>query len=314
MGYLFTAIAYFIEELHFSFAKHRKGVLDKLVQHSHYQQNTAYYNISIADWQKHIQAFKDLFDQPAILKTLSKIDPKDLAITIDEHFQHLREESGVFLQIHDLYYPRELLKENLPPLAINVLGNVEQLKNNKVSIVGARKSSSQGLQMSYELGKYFSNRGYTVVSGGAFGCDIHAHLGCLDLALTPAPAIVVVPSGFAKLIPRTHLQTFQHLIKAGGTIISERLWNTTPKKYDFLRRNRLIAALGQKLIVVECTKYSGAMSTANMALNIGIDVLTSAKQLKHGDVRASGNAHLIENGASFFYDAEEAYDLLLQDS
>lgn len=314
MSCIYTTITYFLEELQNNFVKYRNYTLSHLPKKTTHDDLIEYNDISLSEWCDTIATYKKLFHSSKIFNVFEKIDTQQLATRIFEHFQFMNNIKGSFITIQSKHYPKELFKECLPPLALNVLGNTLQLKSNKISIVGSRKASNQGLQMSYDLGQYFAKKGYAIVSGGAFGCDIHAHIGCLDLATTPTCAIVVMPSGLSNLVPQAHQQTFQHLMSAGGAVISERIWDAPARRYDFLRRNRLIAALGEKLIVVECAPKSGAMSTANMALDLGIDVFASARQLRDGDVRASGNAELIENGASFFYSPEEAYDLVLQDS
>jgi DNA processing protein len=134
-----------------------------------------------------------------------------------------------------------------------------------VSIVGSRMSSSYGDFATGEIVGELVNKGYSVVSGGAYGIDASAHRATLALKGT---TLAVMAGGLDHLYPSGNAELFRQ-IEAGGALISEMPPGAEPTKWRFLQRNRLIAALGQATVVIEANPRSGAVSTANRALELG---------------------------------------------
>ena len=111
---------------------------------------------------------------------------------------------------------------------------------------------------------------YCIVSGGALGVDAMVHDQAL---LRHLPTIAILASGLDCMMPQTNRPLFNRILDSGqGCIISECPPGVRPKAYFFPQRNRLIAALSSKLIVVEAAKRSGALLTANLALGMAADV------------------------------------------
>jgi DNA processing protein len=146
-----------------------------------------------------------------------------------------------------------------------------------------------------------------VVSGGAFGCDIAAHLGVLRGRFNPAPAICVFAGGLARLYPRANDRVFRQLLATGGVLVSERLWYASCRPRDFTARNRIIAGLSGLTVVMQAAQRSGALVTARLALDRGADVAV----LHHpqDDVRARGSQQLLADGAVGFYTVHELLQL-----
>ena len=161
-----------------------------------------------------------------------------------------------------------------------------------------------------DLGALLADLDFVVVSGGAYGCDIAAHKGALNVMKVPAPIIVVMATGLSQLYPQGNKQTFNHILAAGGIIMSERLWNSHCYRSDFPVRNRLVAGLSSLVAVMEAGSHSGAMITAKQALDQGRDVWIYHGPSKHGDIRACGNISLIEEGAPYFQTSQELVDNL----
>ena len=134
-----------------------------------------------------------------------------------------------------------------------------------------------------------------MVSGGAFGCDIHAHLGVLDAEVTPCPGIVVMAGGLSELYPRRNEQVFRKILSQGGTIVSERFWWAKPHPKDFPVRNRLIAGLSECVWVVQAANRSGALITAKLALEEGREVVVLKQP--EDDIKSEGNRRLRSEGA-----------------
>ena len=130
-----------------------------------------------------------------------------------------------------------------------------------VSIVGTRAATAYGIHVTTELAAALAERGWTVVSGGAFGIDSQAHRGALA---AEGVTVAVLPSGLDVPYPRSHHELFE-AIAAQGALVSEQPPGRTPTRPGFLVRNRLIAALSRGTVLVEAALRSGALNTARHA-------------------------------------------------
>ncbi|MGY1642386.1 DNA-processing protein DprA [Geodermatophilus sp. SYSU D00703] len=159
----------------------------------------------------------------------------------------------------------------VPPLALWLRGpgRLAELADRSVAVVGARASTAYGEHVAGELGHQLGERGWTVVSGGAFVIDAAAHRGALA---AQAPTIAVLACGVDRAYPAAHGALF-HRIAEEGLLVSEWPPGAAPHKHRFLVRNRLIAALTCGTVVVEAAARSGAQATARRAGRLGRRVL-----------------------------------------
>jgi DNA processing protein len=134
-----------------------------------------------------------------------------------------------------------------------------------ISVVGSRVASAYGEFATGELLAPLVARGFKVVSGGAYGIDAQAHRSTVAL---DGQTTAVMAGGLDRLYPSGNLELFK-AIEGRGSLLSEMPPGAEPTKWRFLQRNRLIAALGQATIVVEANARSGAVSTANRAVDLG---------------------------------------------
>ena len=133
-----------------------------------------------------------------------------------------------------------------------------------VSIVGTRAASGYGIHVTTELAAALAERGWTVVSGGAFGIDSQAHRGALA---AEGVTVAVLPSGLDVPYPRAHHDLFEAIV-AHGALVSEQPPGRAPTRPGFLVRNRLIAALSRGTVLVEAALRSGALNTARHARDL----------------------------------------------
>lgn len=148
------------------------------------------------------------------------------------------------------------------PAVIWAIGNRDVLQNQKtVSLVGARTSSAYGLEVTRDLARAAVSKDFIVVSGGALGIDAQAHKSTLDAG---GQTIAVMAGGLNRLYPSKNLDLFE-AIKQSGLLVSEMPPGTSPARWRFLQRNRLIAALGRATVVVEAGFRSGSINTAGHA-------------------------------------------------
>ena len=195
----------------------------------------------------------------------------------------------------------------VPPLALWLRGpaRLDELADRSVAVVGARASTAYGEHVAAELGHQLGERGWAVVSGGAFGIDAAAHRGALA---ADAPTVAVLACGVDRAYPAGHGALF-HRITEAGLLVSEWPPGAAPHKHRFLVRNRLIAALTRGTVVVEAAARSGAQATARRAQRLGRQVMvvpgpvTSAmsvgchellRDVELGAVLVADAAHVVE--------------------
>ena len=147
--------------------------------------------------------------------------------------------------------------------------SLAELTSTAVAIVGARASTAYGDHVAGELAASCGVRGFTTVSGGAYGIDAAAHRGALAGA---APTVAVLAGGIDRLYPPGNQPLLRSVVRE-GLVVSEAAPGCTPSRSRFLVRNRLIAALGNGTVVVEAALRSGALSTARWARDIGRPVM-----------------------------------------
>ena len=159
----------------------------------------------------------------------------------------------------------------VPPLALWVRGQdrLDALVDRSVAIVGSRASTAYGEHVAAEFGYQLAERGWTVVSGGAFGIDAAAHRGALA---AQGPTIAVLACGIDRPYPAGN-GPLLHRISESGLVVSEWPPGAAPHQHRFLVRNRLIAGLARGTVVVEAAARSGAAATANRARKLSKQVM-----------------------------------------
>ena len=157
--------------------------------------------------------------------------------------------------------------EEIPPLALWVLGNAEldSLGVRSVGIVGARAATAYGERVACDLATGLAQRGFAIVSGGAYGIDAAAHRGALAAG---GVTVVVSAGGLDAPYPPANRRLFE-LAAQSGLLLSESPPGAAPRRRRFLTRNRLIAALSTGCVVAEASLRSGAVNTATHCLNLG---------------------------------------------
>ena len=161
-------------------------------------------------------------------------------------------------------YP-DLLKEiDTPPIILYCKGNVKLLNSPCVGVVGTRRATKYGKEVTYDMVKDIASSGITVVSGLADGIDAVAHNATLD---AKGKTIAVIASGFNYIYPSANQPLYDKILSNGGLVVTEYKMNEKPQSYNFPVRNRIIAGLSKAVIVAEATEKSGSMHTKNYALD-----------------------------------------------
>ena len=183
-----------------------------------------------------------------------------------------------------------------PPAAMFSRGRPLPEPARAVAMVGSRAATPYGLGIARRMAADLAGLGYTVVSGLARGIDAAAHRGALEAG---GCTVAVLPSGIDRVTP-SHHRALADAIAERGTLVSERAFGGPRFRGEFVRRNRLIAALAGATVVVEAAEASGALTTAEVGRTLGRAVLAvpgdvdrPASRGTHGLIRAG--AILCEN-------------------
>ncbi len=218
--------------------------------------------------------------------------------------KQLKEQNIHILHVEHPDYPKNFYKLPDPPLFLTYQGQPVWKNNQCLSVVGSREPTTRALQwMETHLKSVFAEA--CSVSGGARGIDQKAHNISLRLK---RPTVVFLPSGLKTIYPQTLSQWSNEIIEQGGAIVSEYLPEVAMQKHHFHRRNRLIAAIGDVLLVVEARIKSGTLLTANLAS--AIDQSLAVVPTFPDDVRSQGNLKLLLEGVQPVASSQDLLSLI----
>lgn len=176
-----------------------------------------------------------------------------------------------------------------------------------IALVGSRDSTSYGASVTGDIAHSLAQRGFTVVSGGAYGIDAHAHRAALAGASAAMPTIAVMAGGVDRFYPSGNEDLLRAVCNQGA-VIAEVPPGSAPTRYRFLQRNRLIAAMSAVTVVVEARWRSGALNTAHHAETLGRAVGAVPGSV-HSANSAGCHRLLRDGGAVCVTDAAEVAEL-----
>ncbi len=170
----------------------------------------------------------------------------------------------------DENYPIRLKGCSDAPIIMYYKGNANLNERRIISVVGTRNATNYGKEICEELIRSFSEKSYPilVISGLAYGIDVHAHKACLKYNV---PTVGVFAHGLDKIYPALHAPIASKMIENGG-LITDFISETIIDRQNFLRRNRIIAGLADATIIVESAEKGGALVTADIANSYNRDV------------------------------------------
>ena len=195
------------------------------------------------------------------------------------------------LQQDDPDFPKDVLLCDQPPKQLWVLGDLSLMKRPRVAIIGSRKPTPYGVRTAYEAAKALAESGVVIVSGMAMGLDAQAHQGALDAG---GGTIAVLGCGIDVDYPKTNLRLLNE-VRQRGLIFTEFEPGMHPTQFTFPQRNRIIAALGDCLVVVEGTIDGGTANTVRWA---GESKQLFAVPGQIDNPLAGGPNHMLQNGAA----------------
>lgn len=208
----------------------------------------------------------------------------------------------------DKDYPVLFKQLNDAPPVLYVLGRLDLLNYPAgIAVVGARNASVAGRKIASRLAYDLTNADVLVISGLARGIDVAAHKGALYAKNQSGPTIAVLGTGVDVCYPFENKETYEQIL-AQGTIISEYPPETGAVTQNFPRRNRLISALSNGIVVVEASLNSGSLITAQLALEQNKEIF--AVPGSPFESRSSGSNKLIKEGAVLTESADDILSVL----
>ncbi len=203
------------------------------------------------------------------------------------------------ISINDVNYPERLKPLGKAPAKIFIRGELPKYEIG-VAIVGTRKPTSYGKQVTADLAQRLAERGAVIVSGLAHGIDGIAHEGALK---ANGKTIAVLACGVDTIYPSAHRGLADRILGDAGAIVSEYDPGTPPIQHRFLERNRIVSGLADIVIVTEASLRSGTMNTVSHALEQGKDVYALPGPIT--SAMSAGCNALIAQGAAPIVNVEE---------
>lgn len=199
----------------------------------------------------------------------------------------------------DPAYPALLRQIYDPPIVLYVRGGLLERDRNAVAMVGSRRTTHYGQEVARKLAYQLAAVGVTVVSGGARGIDTAAHQGALAAR---GRTVVVLGTGINRVFPPENAELFQRVADRGA-VITQFPFNRPADKQTFPIRNRIVAGMTLGTVVVEADLHSGALITANMAVDAGRQLFAVPGRIDSPQSR--GPHDLIKKGAKLCEGADD---------
>jgi len=199
----------------------------------------------------------------------------------------------------DAEYPELLRQIYDPPILLYVKGQLLPKDKNAVAMVGSRMTTHYGMEAARRLAYQLAYVGVTVVSGAARGIDSAAHQGALS---GKGRTIAVLGTGINLVFPSENRELYER-IASNGALITQFPFNRKPDKQSFPIRNRIVAGMTLGTVVVEANLTSGALITANFAVEYGRQVFAVPGRID--SPRSKGCHELIKKGAKLCESAED---------
>ncbi|MDY6873857.1 MAG: DNA-processing protein DprA [Chloroflexota bacterium] len=266
-----------------------------------FQQILNYFSdLSIA-WEAPAEAFREAGLPERALKNLIRLRQET---DLDRLYDSLREQQVTVLTLQDEAYPKLLREIDQSPPVLYIRGALTPADEFAVAVVGTRRLTPYGQQIARDASLYLAGHGLTVVSGLARGVDALAHQNALKAG---GRTIAVLGSGVDVIYPPEHRMLAEAIIE-NGAIVSDYPMGTQPEGVNFPPRNRIISGLTLGTIVVEAGERSGALITADFAVEQGRDVFAVPGNVL--SPMSKGTNRLIQKGAFAMVSPQDVLDVL----
>jgi len=196
-----------------------------------------------------------------------------------------------------------------PPSELYIAGKLPGSHIKSVAIIGSRKPTSYGIEVTHRLAYELAKQGIVIISGLAYGVDTIAHKAALEAGGT---TIAVLANGLHTVYPASNSGLAEDIIKNGGALISEKPMGANAMPYDFLKRNRLVSGLADAIIVTEATEKSGTLSTISHALDQNKEIFAVPGPIT--SLLSVGPNKLIQQGANIVLKTQDVLDIIAPNS
>jgi len=226
------------------------------------------------------------------------------SVNLDEYISQAVKSGIRILTWDDPEYPTQLNEIDQPPPVLYLRGEVTLEDRWSVAIVGTRGVTAYGRQVTEELATALAHNGVTIVSGLARGVDAIAHTAALKAG---GRTLAVLGSGVDRIYPPEHRALAEKIV-AQGAVLSDYAPGTPPDSVNFPPRNRIISGLSMAVVVVEAGDTSGALITAEFAVEQGRDVFAVPGNIFAP--QSKGPNRLISNGAKILLTPQSVLEAL----
>jgi DNA processing protein len=212
--------------------------------------------------------------------------------------------SGSTLKLDDPDYPEILRHIYSPPKQLFYMGVAPKdfIDKPKVAIVGSRKATAYGKQVTEKLASELARAGVVIISGLALGIDACAARSALSVG---GCTVAVLPTPVEQIYPAMHQNLARQIVQSGGELISEYPSGTAIYKDNFVARNRIVSGLADVLLITEAAINSGTMHTARFALDQGKTVMVVPGNISSPS--SEGCNHLIKSGAGVVTNVDDIF-------
>lgn len=272
-------------------------------------------------WNAEIKELREALGET----TAQKFDKFRQTFDSKEYLKSLEKEFVTFVSQRDKQYPSLLKKLEDAPIGLFVKGNILLLTHScgngksvssgeeadrddtekAIAVVGTRKITSYGREVTEQLVEELTMAGLTIVSGLALGVDAAAHKAALT---SGGKTIAVLGCGVNCCYPRENENLYLKILEKGGAIVSEYPLYQKPSTGTFPARNRIIAALSSGVLITEASYDSGSLITADEAKRLGRPVFAVPGPITSS--QSAGTSHLLKNGAHVITRAQDILNVL----
>lgn len=223
-------------------------------------------------------------------QTAAAIAAFDDVATVADQRTRAERAGATLLTAWDDAFPPALQEIYDPPVLLWMRGRIVADDQRAVAIVGTRRATEYGTRVAHDFAAELARRGFTIVSGLAYGIDAAAHRGALEAG---GRTLAVLGSGVDRIYPARHARLASAIIEQGA-VLSEYPMGAAPDAPNFPRRNRIISGLALGTLVVEAFEQGGALITARIALEQNREVFAIPSPIH--SAAGAGTAHLIQKG------------------
>lgn len=240
-------------------------------------------------------------------KTVEEIFAQKIHVDPDAELEKLEKENVRVVTVDDPDYPKLLKQTYFPPFLLYYRGDLKNLHEQALAVVGTRKISNYGKLITPEIVQELAAQGLIIVSGLALGVDSLAHLTAIENHQT---TVAVLGSGldWQNIYPSSNRTLAKQILENNGLIISEFPIGMMPLKHNFPARNRIISGLSLGTLVIEAGESSGALITAQFALEQNREVFAVPGAISYP--MSVGTNALIKRGAKLVQSAQDVFDEL----